>query len=96
LIAPGHLNPLDCIVQADDCRRIAGIASAVEHRIMLHHMADTWDRIARDIDSRLESAVTPKLFGWLRRAKSVYVAPPHRAFFRGLRRRTDVQSQTVS
>lgn len=48
------LNPLDCIVQADDCRRIARLASVSAHRVMLNHMADVWDRVALDIDSRRE------------------------------------------
>ena len=47
-----RLNPLDCIVHADDCRRMAGVTLHGEHRIMLTHMAETWERVATDIEKR--------------------------------------------
>jgi hypothetical protein len=51
-MTPRRLNPLDCIVHADDCRRMAGAAWRGEHRAMLIHMAETWERVAVDIERR--------------------------------------------
>ena len=47
-----RLNPLDCIIHADNCRRMAGVALSSERRIMLTHIAETWERIAADIERR--------------------------------------------
>ena len=54
-----RLNPLDCIVHADDCRRMAGVALRGEHRIMLTHMAETWERIAAVIEKRPMPSFSP-------------------------------------
>jgi hypothetical protein len=33
--------------KAEECRGLAQVAAKPEHRIMLQHIADTWERIAR-------------------------------------------------
>jgi len=38
-----------CRERASDCREMANLAGKPEHRIMLQHMAETWDRIAADM-----------------------------------------------
>jgi hypothetical protein len=53
------LNPLDCIVHADDCRRMALTTLRRDHRIMLTHMAETWERIAADIEQRMPQPCPP-------------------------------------
>ena len=38
-----------CHEQAANCRKTAESIMTPAHRIMLEHIADTWDRIAADI-----------------------------------------------
>jgi hypothetical protein len=38
-----------CRVEAAACRSLAEQAMTQAHRVMLEHIAGTWDRIARDI-----------------------------------------------
>ena len=38
-----------CQEQASICRKVAEQVMTPAHRIMLEHIADTWDRIAADI-----------------------------------------------
>ena len=47
---PSRLNADQCREHAAACQRMAGDAMNPEHRIMLKHMADTWMRIAQDMD----------------------------------------------
>jgi len=47
-----RLINLDCIIQAEECRHLARGALSSEHRIMMNHIAETWERIATDIESR--------------------------------------------
>jgi hypothetical protein len=54
-----RLNPLDCIIHADDCRRIASISMVDAHRAMLNRMAETWDCMAIDIELRGMPAAAP-------------------------------------
>jgi hypothetical protein len=42
-----------CFEKAAECRSLAGSARKQEHRIMLEHMAETWERIAADIEQWL-------------------------------------------
>jgi hypothetical protein len=42
----------ECQSQALTCRKLAGQVMTSRHRVMLEHVADTWDRIAADIDDR--------------------------------------------
>jgi hypothetical protein len=37
--------------QAASCRRLAEKVMTPAHRVMLEHIADTWDRIGADIDN---------------------------------------------
>ncbi len=41
-----------CHKKADECREYGKFAKNSEHRIMLEHMADTWMRIAADMQRR--------------------------------------------
>jgi hypothetical protein len=40
-----------CRERAAECRRMAKVAPFASHRIMLLHMAETWERIARDVEN---------------------------------------------
>jgi hypothetical protein len=42
----------ECHEKALECRSMAHRALKPEHRIMLEHMADTWDRICREMGKR--------------------------------------------
>jgi hypothetical protein len=44
-----RLTAEQCHTKADECREIARVANSEEHRTMLEHMAQTWDRIAADV-----------------------------------------------
>jgi hypothetical protein len=39
----------ECEAHAKECRHMALRATSDEHRIMLDHMADTWERICGDL-----------------------------------------------
>jgi hypothetical protein len=41
-----RLTAEECRDRADECREEAIMADNPEHRIMLQHMAETWERIA--------------------------------------------------
>jgi hypothetical protein len=42
----------ECRSKAADCREMARVAFKPEHKIMLQHVAETWDRIATDVDNQ--------------------------------------------
>lgn len=44
-----RLSAAECKAKAHDYREMARVAQKPEHRIMLEHMAETWDRIAADV-----------------------------------------------
>ena len=44
-----HLTEDECSAKAKECRELAARAAAREHRIMLDHMADRWERIRLEI-----------------------------------------------
>jgi hypothetical protein len=46
------LSAEQCTAKAVECRELAKTANRQEHRIMLEHMADTWERVAADISQR--------------------------------------------
>jgi hypothetical protein len=46
-----NLDAKACRQQAENCRVLAEKAMTPAHRIMLEHIADTWLRIAADIES---------------------------------------------
>jgi hypothetical protein len=46
-----RLTSDQCRKQADVCREMARVAISPAHRIMLEHMAETWIRIAQDVES---------------------------------------------
>ena len=47
-----HLTNLDSIIKAEECRHLARAVFSSEHRVMLKHIAETWERIAADIENR--------------------------------------------
>ena len=47
-----NLDAAACRQQAENCRVLAEKVMTPAHRIMLEHIADTWLRIATDIDER--------------------------------------------
>ena len=49
---PKRLTADACRQQAVNCRVVARDTMTASHRIMLEHIADTWERIAVDIDNR--------------------------------------------
>jgi hypothetical protein len=44
-----RLTPAEAQQKADECRELAKRALNPEHRVMLNHMAETWERIATDM-----------------------------------------------
>ena len=48
----GNLSKEACKEQSANCRKVAEQVMTPAHRIMLEHIADTWDRIAADISKR--------------------------------------------
>ena len=46
------LNADQCKTQATRCRELAKHVMTDSHRVMLEHIAATWDRIAADIEAR--------------------------------------------
>ena len=47
-----NLDVAACRQQAKNCRALAEKVMTPAHRVMLEHIADTWDRIAVDIKGR--------------------------------------------
>ena len=41
-----RLTRNECLAKAKECRELARFSRVQEHRIMLEHMAQTWERIA--------------------------------------------------
>ena len=46
LEARKRLSPDECIRKAKECREMAQRTREQSHRVMLLHMAETWERIA--------------------------------------------------
>lgn len=46
-----RMTVADAGAKADECRELAGRARIPAHRIMLEHMADTWQRIADNMQT---------------------------------------------
>jgi hypothetical protein len=46
---PERLTIEECRAKAAECRDIARRAAKSDHRTMLEHMAETWERIGEDI-----------------------------------------------
>ena len=44
-----RLTAAQCHAKADECLEMAALARDASHKIMLQHMADTWQRIAKDV-----------------------------------------------
>ena len=43
---PKRLTPTEARAKARECREMAKVAHDQAHRVMLNHIAETWDRIA--------------------------------------------------
>ena len=41
-----------CLAKAEECRELSRVASNLEHRTMLTHMAETWQRMADAVPSK--------------------------------------------
>lgn len=50
-----RLSAEECRAKAEECREIARAATREEHRTMLQHMAETWERIATDVSSHQQN-----------------------------------------
>ena len=46
-----RLDAETCRAKAEECRMLAGQAKDSHHRVMLLHMAETWDRIAKTYEN---------------------------------------------
>ena len=47
------LSPEECAAKAAECRAMAQRAVLEAHRIMLEHVAETWERICAEIKKEL-------------------------------------------
>jgi hypothetical protein len=45
-----HLTSLEAIAKADECRSLMLVAAFEAQRVMLEHIAEVWERMARQID----------------------------------------------
>jgi hypothetical protein len=52
---PKRLSSAECKAKADECREMARLATRQEHKTMLEHMAETWDRIAADVSDNKQN-----------------------------------------
>jgi len=48
-MAEGKLTLEECHAKIAECRSMAQRASQQDHRVMLNHMAETWQRICEDL-----------------------------------------------
>lgn len=46
-----RMTTADARAKADECRELARQAKVYAHRVMLEHMADTWQRIADNMQT---------------------------------------------
>ncbi len=51
-----RLSADDAKAKAAECRGMAMRASRRDHQIMLHHMAETWERIAADVSNNEQTS----------------------------------------
>ena len=51
-----RLNAESCRVKAEECRCLAQTDKNASHRVMLLHMAETWERIAKTYEHGNSSA----------------------------------------
>jgi hypothetical protein len=49
--APKRLNAEEVKAKVAECREMATRAKFPEHRLMLEHIAGTWERIARTLEA---------------------------------------------
>jgi hypothetical protein len=47
-----HLTIEECHSKVAECREMARRAHRPEHRVMLEHMAETWERICADLKAQ--------------------------------------------
>jgi hypothetical protein len=46
-----RLTAAQCREHATDCEKMAQQSTVPEHRVMLRHMAETWKRMATDVET---------------------------------------------
>ena len=46
------LSTVEARAKAQECRDLSERAQMAEHRVMLEHMAETWDRIAATLQQK--------------------------------------------
>lgn len=51
-----RMTPEEARAKAAECRAMAEATNRQEHRVMLTHMAETWERIAKDLKPRTAMA----------------------------------------
>jgi hypothetical protein len=44
-----YLTHAECTAKAEECRELSARAATERHRVMLSHMAETWERICAEI-----------------------------------------------
>ena len=49
--APKRLNAGEVKAKVAECREMSARAKVPEHRLMLEHIAGTWERIARTLEA---------------------------------------------
>ena len=50
-----RLTPDQCRAKATECLEMAAFARDTSHKIMLQHMAETWERIANDVSAHQQN-----------------------------------------
>lgn len=51
-----RLNAAQCQDKAAECRQLSKTALDPSHRVMFEHMAETWERIAKDVSKGVSKA----------------------------------------
>ena len=52
MVPTKRLSAAEARLKAEECKSLAMRVGLVEHRVMLEHMAETWERIANDIETK--------------------------------------------
>ena len=47
--SPSPLTPEECRIKAAECRDMAARTLQADHRIMLEHIAQTWERVSANM-----------------------------------------------
>ena len=44
-----RVSAAECRKKAEECRKLARVVDKPQHRVMLEHMAETWERLAAGV-----------------------------------------------